>query len=69
MSRQARHERRQRKILNVIAQAEAQGQLRPGNYYEIPVRHERHCQLFQGGSCTCEPEVRLPERVPSPQEN
>jgi hypothetical protein len=53
-----------------VERATAAGELRPGNYYEIPVRHTGGCALVTGkGPCDCNPEVCPPERVPYPQEN
>jgi hypothetical protein len=77
MSRHNR-ERRKRQALPgyagaVLARAERampEGKLRPGNLYTITLRHDARCDLLSGaGPCNCNPEVRVPERIPFPQEN
>jgi hypothetical protein len=70
MSRERRRLQFQRRVLAVVAKAEAEGNIRPGEYYEVPVRHDGWCDLLKGkGPCDCNPVVGEPERVPSLQEN
>ena len=53
----------------VVAKAR-QGKLSPGQVYTMDVRHDAWCDLLKGvGPCNCNPEVRAPERIPSPEEN
>jgi hypothetical protein len=35
-------------------------QLPPG-YHDVKVLHDSWCRIFQGGVCTCNPEVRFKE--------
>ncbi len=64
MSLHRRQRQTQKRILEVIAQAQAEGKLKCGEYYEVPVRHEATCSLLAGkGYCNCNPEVRAPELV------
>jgi hypothetical protein len=53
-----------------IEKAEAEGRFAPGNYYEIPVRHDGWCDLLADrGPCNCDPVIGEPERVPAAEEN
>ena len=70
MNRQRRQRRLEQRIKEVIAQAKADGRLRPGEYYEVTVRHEDGCSLLTGtGECNCNPVVLPPEHVPAAEEN
>ncbi len=71
MSKHNRERRKQNRQLPkhvgpVIASAQG---LKPG-FYMVNVRHDDNCNLLKGkGPCNCNPEVRPPERVPSPEDN
>jgi hypothetical protein len=70
MSNQRRQRQLRTRILEQIARAQAEGKLKPGDYYEVPVRHEAGCALLAGkGRCSCHPQVCSPERIPFLQEN
>ena len=72
-NRKRRRNRQPEYASAVLATAEkglADGTLKPGQVYVIPVRHDGWCDLLKGiGPCNCVPEVRPPERVPSPEDN
>jgi hypothetical protein len=56
-------------VLRALEEAKARGELKPGEVYELRVRHRNGCALLDGkGPCDCTPDVLPPERVPSPQE-
>jgi hypothetical protein len=79
MSRHNREPRKQRAaakhnysdaLLAAAQQAFANGTIKPGQVYEIPVRHDSWCDLPKAaGPCNCNPVIRPPERVPAPEEN
>ena len=58
------------RVLARLAQARAQGRLKPGTVHMIDVRHEDGCALLAGaGPCNCNPDVGTPQRVASQEEN
>jgi hypothetical protein len=60
----------QRRLMVVVEKAETEGKLLPGNYYEVPLRHDGWCDLLAGrGPCNCDPVIGEPERVPAAEEN
>ena len=74
--RERRREARERRanyqpaVLRAAERAMADGSIRPGQVYVLPVRHDGWCALLNNkGGCNCNPQVGAPERVPSPDEN
>jgi hypothetical protein len=67
-ARKQRHPQYLSRLLQRLAQA--QSNLKRGELYTIDVLHDDWCLLLKGkGPCNCNPDVRDPERVPSPEEN
>jgi hypothetical protein len=57
-------------VMALGQQGLSDGTIKPGQVYTIDVRHDDWCDLLAGrGSCNCDPDVGLPCRVPSSQEN
>lgn len=57
-------------VLRAAQQAMAAGRIVPGRVSVVTVAHDDWCDLLAGrGPCTCTPEVRGGQLVPSPEDN
>jgi hypothetical protein len=64
MKRTKSKRRRQPNYLAKVKYLYACGALPPGSLHHLEVRHDNWCQHWTGGSCNCNPDIRVKYSVP-----